>query len=389
LPRSSPGPTAAYYAAAITLGLGTAVVGPSLDSLARRTGATLAATGIVFTTTAIGYLFGALSSGRWFDRSPGHRVLGLAIASLGVAFAIVPASPSLVLTAAIFAIVGAATAAIDVGTNTLLLWSRHTHVARAMNGLHFCFGLGALVAPTIVAGSLHLTNDVTMAYRVLGVVTVTIALAFTRLPPAPAPIHSTPATAGRETSAQRRLTALIATVFAFYVAAEVTYGGWISTYASEFQFGESAQTALLASLFWGLLTVGRLLAIPLTHRTRPGSVVGFGFAGAFVCLIAIASLAHSATTLWVATGAFGLCLAPIFPMTLVFSNELLPASGRRTSVYIAASGIGSMTLPWFAGRGFATFGPTSLLWLDGAAIALGGAAFWLATRLRGSGPSST
>ena len=379
--RSPTVATLGYYAAAITLGLGTAVVGPSLDGLARRTGATLATVGIVFTTTSIGYLFGALSSGRWFDRLPGHRVLGLAIASLGAAFAIVPASASLVLTAAVFAIVGAATAAIDVGTNTLLLWSHRTHLARAMNGLHFCFGVGALVAPTIVAASLHVTNDVTMAYVALGAITLAVALAFTQLPAAPAPIQATQAAANRQTPSQRRLTALIAAVFGFYVAAEVTYGGWISTYAFQFRFGDAAETAFLASLFWGLLTVGRLVAIPLTGRTRPTAVIAAGFAGAFVCLVA-ASMSQSPTALWVATGAFGLCLAPIFPMTLVYSNERLPASGRRTSLYIAASGIGSMTLPWLTGRAFATFGPTSLLWLDGVTIALGGAAFWLATRIR-------
>src|SRR5262245_12435120 len=72
--RSSSAATIGYYAAAITLGLGTAVVGPSLDGLARRSGVTIGAIGIVFTTASMGYLFGALSSGRWFDRLPGHRV---------------------------------------------------------------------------------------------------------------------------------------------------------------------------------------------------------------------------------------------------------------------------------------------------------------------------
>ena len=378
--RSTTAATIGYYAAAITLGLGTAVVGPSLDGLARRTGATVAAIGIVFTTTSIGYLFGALQSGRWFDRLPGHRVLAIAIASLAAAFAIVPASTSLVLTAAVFAIVGAATASIDVGTNTLLLWTHRAHAARAMNGLHFCFGVGALVAPTIVAVSLRASNDVTMAYVALAAVTLAVALVFTRLPTAPPPAPPSQSAPRRETPGQRRLTALIAAVFGFYVAAEVTYGGWISTYAFEFHFGNAAETAFLASLFWGLLTLGRLLAIPLTGRARTSVVVGIGFAGAFMCLIAVASMAQSATALWVATGAFGLCLAPIFPMTLVYSNERLPASGRRTSVYIAASGIGSMTLPWLAGRAFATFGPTSLLWLEALTIALGGAAFRLASR---------
>ena len=380
MPKPRTAATIGYYAAAITLGLGTAVVGPALDALARRTESSLGDIGVVFTTTSIGYLFGALQSGRWFDRMPGHRVLGLALAALGAAFAIVPASASLVVLAAVFALIGAATAAIDVGTNTLLLWSYRTHVARAMNGLHFCFGVGALVAPTIVAASLSTTNDVRLAFVVLAAITLLVAFAFTRLPTAPVPVHANESTAVRETPTQRRLTVLIAAVFAFYVAAEVTYGGWISTYAFELEFGDAAETAFLASLFWGLLTVGRLLAIPLTGRIRASTVIAIGFAGAVVCLVAIALLPHSHAVLWMATGAFGLCLAPIFPMTLVYSNERLPASGRRTSLFIAASGIGSMTLPWITGRAFAAYGPTSLLWLDAATVALGGAAVAFALR---------
>ena len=381
--------TVGYYTAAITLGLGTAVVGPALDALARRTEASIGDIGIVFSTTAIGYLFGALQSGRWFDRLPGHRVLAVALAVLGAAFAIVPASASLVALAAAFALIGAATAAIDVGTNTLLLWSYRTHVARAMNGLHFCFGVGALVAPTIVAASLSATNDITMAFVVLGATTLLVAFAFTRLRAAPTPPHVTDSAAVRETPTQRRLTVLIAAVLAFYVAAEVTYGGWISTYAFELEFGDAAETALLASLFWGLLTVGRLLCIPLTGRTRASTVIAICFAGAFACVIAIALLPPSRAALWVATGAFGLCLAPIFPMTLVYSNELLPASGRRTSLFIAASGIGSMTLPWVTGHAFAAYGPTSLLWLEAVTVAFGGAALAFALRTGGHTISST
>jgi FHS family Na+ dependent glucose MFS transporter 1 len=384
MPRPSTTATVGYYAAAITIGLATAIVGPSLDALARRTGSTVAAIGIVFTTTSIGYLFGALSSGRWFDRLPGHRVLGIALACLAIAFAIVPASQSLVVIAGVFAIVGAATAAIDVGTNTLLLWTHGARVARAMNGLHFCFGVGALIAPTIVAASLLATNDVTMAYGWVAAITLAIALACTRLPAAAAPIGATETVGPRELSAHRLLTALIGAVFAFYVAAEVTYGGWISTYALKLGFGDAAETAYLASLFWGLLTVGRLFAIPLTGRTRVRYVITIGFAGALLSVVAIASMPNSATVLWIATGAFGLFLAPIFPMTLVYSNERLPASGRRTSIYIAASGIGSMTLPWLTGRAFAAYGPTSLLWLDAVAIALGIAAFGIASRMHGA-----
>ncbi len=364
--------TAAYYASMLALGFGTAVVGPTLAGLASRTGSSIGVIGIVFTATALGYLFGSLLSGRWFDRLSGHRVLTCALLLVAACFAIVPITSSLWPLTATFLLLGAATATIDVGTNTLLLWIYKDKVGGVMNGLHFCFGAGALVAPVVVAWSIRATNDIAMAYWTLGGVTLAIAACFAWIPRAPDPVRTQHDEAA---PGQPRLVALIAAVFACYVAAEVAYGGWISTYGFELGFGDAAETAYLASVFWGMLTFGRLIGIPLASRLRAGTLIAVDHAGALVCLIAILCVPSSAAVLWIATGLFGFFLASIFPMLLVFSGERMSVSGRSTSWYLATSGLGGMTLPWLIGQSFVAFGPTSLLWLDALAVLLGAIAF--------------
>ena len=360
----------------LALGFGTAIVGPSLAALAQQTHASLGTVGIVFTATSVGYLFGSLQSGRWFDRLPGHRVLAAAVLLVAASFAIVPSTASVSGLAATFLLLGAAAATIDVGTNTLLLWIFRERVAGVMNGLHFCFGAGALIAPAVVAWSIRSTHSIAMAYWVLATATLPIAAMLLWAPAAPQPIRSTTPTAP---PTQRRFVTLVAAVFACYVAAEVAYGGWISTYALELGFGDAADTAFLASMFWGMLTLGRLVAIPLANRFRASVLIATDFGGGLLCLVAILCLPHSLATLWIATGLFGFFFASIFPMLLVFSGERMQVSGQSTSWYMAASGVGGMTLPWFIGESFARFGPTSLLWLDAVTVCLGAFVFWLAT----------
>ncbi len=375
--------TATYYASMVSLGFATSVVGPTLAGLARRTGSSIGSLGIIFTATSIGYLIGSLQSGRWFDRLPGHRVLAAAMLLVAATLASVPAAASQWTLVAVFLLLGAASATIDVGTNTLLLWiyrdlpGGSSRIGGVMNGLHFCFGAGALAAPVVVAWSINTTDDVAVAYWVLAGLTLPIVAAFLWIPGAPRSVHIETRD-GAPT--QRRLIALIAAVFAFYVAAEVAYGGWISSYGLELGFGDAAQTAYLASVFWGSLTLGRLVAIPLASRVRAGAIIAIDFTGALLCLVAILCAPTSTATLWIATGMFGFFLASIYPMLLVYSGERMAVSGQSTSWYMAASSIGSMTLPWIVGRAFVANGPASLLWIDAIAVALGAITFWIATR---------
>lgn len=368
--------TAAYYAAMISLGLGSAIVGPTLALLAAQIRAPISAMGVVYTALSLGYFAGSLQSGHWFDRASGHRLLAAALAIVLVLLALIPNAATLwALTVTLLAI-GAAKAAIDVGTNTLLLWLHRTRVGSVINGLHFCFGIGALGAPAIVAWSIRATDGIAVAYWTVAALIVPVAVWCILLPDAPKPAR---ATADKRAPTDRLLVGLIATVFAMYAAAEVGYGGWISTYAATLRFGDAAEAALLTSVFWGFLTLGRLVAIPLASRFAPAAVIGVDLLGALLCVGAILLHPESARTLWIATSLLGFCLASIFPTLLVFSGERLAVSGRSTSWYMAGASLGSMTLPWLIGQLFGAIGPQSLMWSVAGVLLIGALVFLLAT----------
>lgn len=351
--------TAGYFATMVALGLAFAVIGPTLAGLARQTRSDIGDIGILFSALSVGSFLGSLLSGRWFDRLPGHRVLAVAVALLAVLVACVPSMRTLSALALTMLLMGAATATLDVGVNTLLLWSYRHRVGGVINALHFCFGLGALIAPAIVAWSIRTVGDFSVAYWLLAAAIAPIALCFIWLQAPRTPIRATSRFA---LPIDRRLVIAIATLFALYVAAEAGYGGWIATYAAMVGLADPANAALLTSAFWGMLTVGRLIAIPLASRYRADAVIAVDLAAAVACVGAMLLDPESTTTLWVATCLLGLSLASIFPMLLMFAGQRMTVTGRSTSWYMAGGSAGGLVVPWLIGRMFDPFGPQVLLW---------------------------
>src|SRR5690606_13614350 len=94
---------------------------------------------------------------------------------------------------AVLFLLGLIETALDVGGNTLLVWVHGAKVAPYMNGLHFFFGIGAFLAPLIVARTVLLTNDINLAYWVLALLLIPVAAALLRLPSPAGPNTGSPA----------------------------------------------------------------------------------------------------------------------------------------------------------------------------------------------------
>jgi FHS family Na+ dependent glucose MFS transporter 1 len=142
--------TAAYYLAFVALGLTTAALGPTLRSLAENTQANFGQISFLFTARSLGYLIGSFIGGRLYDRRPGHPVMALMIIGVAIGLVLIPTASLLWLLIGILLMVGLAEGAVDVGGNTLLVWVHRHLVGPYMNGLHFFFGLGALLSSIII-----------------------------------------------------------------------------------------------------------------------------------------------------------------------------------------------------------------------------------------------
>jgi FHS family Na+ dependent glucose MFS transporter 1 len=373
--------TAGYFGTFIVLGLVASILGPTLPALAERLQTSTQGISLLFSVRSFGYLLGSLQSGVLYDRLRGHPILASATIVIALLMALVPFTGVLAVMIAIFLLVGIAEGMIDVGGNTLLVWAHHGEVGPYMNGLHFCFGAGAFLAPLIVAQLVTFDSPSLWSYWILAALAAPLGLALFWVP-SPVVAHS--ATAATAEPTRYGLAALVALFFLLYVGAEVSFGGWVFSYADALQLTDSASAAYLTSAFWGALTLGRLVAIPLTARLRPRTILLGDLVGCLLSVGAILLLPHSLAALWLGTAGLGLAMASIFPTTLAFAARRMPVTGKVTSVFLVGASLGAMLVPWLIGQLFGPAGPRIAMVVVLIVMLLACVVFGLLMRLGGS-----
>ncbi|MBP7964457.1 MAG: MFS transporter [Caldilineaceae bacterium] len=354
--RARLGKTAGYYAAFIALGLTSASLGPTLSGLAANTGTAISQISILFTARAFGYLLGSLLGGRLFDRMRGHPVMALMVAGMVASMALAPGLNLLWLLAGAILLIGVAEGVVDVGGNTLIVWVHRGDVGPYMNGLHFFYGVGAFISPLIVGQVLLRSGgDITWAYWIVALLMLPVVLYIARQP---SPVNQDVVEKDSAAKpASPTLVALIALFIFLYVGAEISFGGWIYTYAVALGLATPAAAAYLTSGFWGALTVGRLLAIPLAARFRPRTILLVDLLGCMAAVGLILVYPASLTVAWVGSIGAGLFMASVFPTTLSLAERRMPITGQVTSWFFVGASLGSMTVPYIIGQLFESTGP--------------------------------
>ncbi len=346
--------TAAYYAAFIGLGLVGASLGPTLPNLAENTRTLLSQISVLFVARSAGYMVGSFLGGRLYDRFSGHRVMALALLVMAVTMFFVPVLGLFGVLAAALLILGLAEGTLDVGGNTLLVWLHRHNVGPAMNGLHFFFGVGAFLSPIIIAWLVLLSGGIRGGYWLIALVLALIALFLGRLPS-----PSIPHTATDEAHSQvdNILLGLIVVFFFLYAGAEVGFGGWIFTYATETDIASQTVAAYLTSAFWGALTIGRLVGMPIATKVRPRTILLTDLLGCLASLTLILLWPASLVVLIIGVLGLGFFMASIFPTTLSLAERRMTITGKTTGWFFVGASAGAMSLPWLIGQLFEYLGP--------------------------------
>ena len=374
--------TNAFFVSFIALGLAFSSLGPTLPSLAGNTGSTLSQISILFTVQSLGLLAGNFLSGRLFDRRPAFPFLAAVVLTTAAMLALVPLMTSLAMLAGVLFIMGLAAGSIDVGGNTMLVWLHGNQAGPRMNALHFFFGVGALLAPIFVAQAIGLTGGVTVAYWLLALLVLPAAVLFLRLPSPAAPAHIAQA---RSERIPWLPVGLMIAAFFLFVGAEVSFGGWIYTYALTLGLVTVTGGGYLTSVFWGALTLGRLLTIPIADRVRPRYLLLADVLGGVASLALLLLLPGVSWAVWVAAFGFGLSMANVYPTLVLLGQRHLHLTATITSLFMVGGSIGSMVIPWLIGQRFESIGPQVTMMVLLVAVLLAGvdvAAFLWVTRSR-------
>jgi len=379
--------TLAYYLLFVCMGLGMAMLGPTLPSLAEQTQTPVGQLGSsLFLAGPIGVVVGVLLGGRLFDRVRGHPALGVAQLISAASILCVPLIPSVWLLMVVLAVKGAADGFINAGANTLLVWTHKDKSSPYMNGLHFFFGLGAFLAPFLVAQVVNIQGGYRWAYWALAVLGAMAGVYLLSLKHSPQPQHTERSSAEEGTRVYYPLVIAAMLFLFFYVGAEIGFSNWIYTYAFTLHLADAATAAYLNSAFWLAFTLGRLISIPLAMRLVPQRMIAIALLGCLSILGVAAILPASSTLVWIMAPVLGFCMAPIWPSGFTLAGRSLKLTARVSTIILQGDSLGGMVLPSLIGRVLDATGPQAMIYLVFTSLIFNLAAFVAILRFRRTAP---
>ncbi len=358
--------TIGYCLLFICLGFGMGITGPTLPSLASQTRSTLGDIGAIFFVGSLGYTLGTIVGGRVFDRlRAGHLILGLSQLISAALMAAIPTVGSLPVLLAIVFLNGMPNGMLSTGVNTLLMWTHGEKSGPYINGLHFSFGLGAFMAPTIYAQMLKMGGTYQQAYWVLAGIAVPIALFMLFLRGTPEHPHRQ----AMKVSGRGDLLVFMPVIIAgmaflfFYVSSEMIFGNWIYTYALTLNLATATQAAYLTSGFWLAFTVGRMISIPVAARFKSQQILGFALTACILITVVIMAAPRSFALLRMCTIGIGFFMAPMWPMGYNLAGQSVKLTATISSVILLGDSLGGMILPSLTGQAVEHVGVQMIIWL--------------------------
>ena len=342
----------------LILGLGVASIGPALPWLTQYWGVRLDDGGTLFTANFGSAAVGVVVSGLLLDRLGRKPVLvgGLLLIAIGLgglAFA-----PSLAVGLGCMLLFGLGTGCLDVTLNVFVADLYPTARGAALNLMNVLYGVGSLLAPLVVGAALTFLGApqaVMLGVSALALLGggVYLLLGFPARAVAPAPVARAAAPgpwAGLAVLREGYVLTLVL-MFFLYVGLEVGFGGWAYSFAIQGAHLEAGIAALVVSVYWIALTLGRLGAGLVSGRISGASLVLggalLGAAGAATIML----FPGSPAALFAGAALLGAGFAPIFPTAIGLATERYPAAaGVVSSVAVLGGSLGGAVLPYVQGR---------------------------------------
>ncbi|WP_298401702.1 sugar MFS transporter [uncultured Chloroflexus sp.] len=326
-------------------------IGPSLPGLATQVGRAVTDLGAVFTAFSLGGVLASVGVGAAIGRWGMRAVIALGAACMSGGMLIAGLSPFLFGMLAGTLIAGFGYGGMLAGGN-LLVARLYQGGASALNALNLFFSVGSIGGPLIVAAM------ITFFDRPQAAIWIGALLMGVLVWPALSLQEPTQAPAAQMNGAPRWLAAVMFGILMFtYIGTEIGIGGWIALILERGAGLAAPIAALSTSLFWGMLTGGRLVATIWGDRLGPLRLLllclsGLGLGGALLFIgTAQPELALAAVAL------MGMACGPIFPTTMLMITRAAGRSGAALSVALTIGTGGGLFLPALFGLLIGWFGP--------------------------------
>lgn len=340
--RQAPSTAVLYYSFILT-GLGTALLGPILPSLARGWHLRDEQSGLLLLAQFCGSFAGGITvSGRLRQ----SLLVGSGAAAVG--FAVFSLAPGLAVACAGLLVGGFGLGRGITATN-ILAGRRFTEKkASKLAMLNFFWSFGAMLAPLLAAWLLPRVpmRDLLVGFAAmlaLALAAMTVELRGGMVEDAEASDSS----AEVGTGLGRPVFLFFAAMLFVYGGLETSMSGWLTTYALRYGDRTLAVSEYMTLLLWMTLTAGRVGSSLLLRWAGERVVLRVSLA-VVAALTAVLGMARGAAGIASCTALLGLALAPFFPVVFAMMMVERPRA-RQAGAVIAASGLGAAALPWAMG----------------------------------------
>jgi fucose permease len=350
------------YLSFVSLGLPDGLNGVAWPSIRASFNLPLDALGALLVMFTAGYLVSSFASGRLLARMSVGLLLALSCGATAASLIGYAMAPLWHVMVAFGMIAGLGAGAIDAGLNT---FAATQFSARMVNWLHACYGIGASLGPMIMTGVLAAHEPWQRGYTIVGIWQLILAVCFliTRRR-WPKTVEAKQSSASDNMNAASSLSTLrlpivhlSVAVFFIYTGIEAAAGIWTYSLFIESRAVSMVTAATWISIYWGGLTVGRLLSgiavgFVSVHRLLRCSIIGVAVGAALVWLNVMNLLS------FIGLGLMGLASAPIFPSLIATTPMRLSKAHIANAIgfQIAAAVLGQSLLPTLVGIIASRFG---------------------------------
>ena len=363
------------FVAYISLGLPDGLLGVAWPSIRGTFSLPLDSLGALFVSTTAGYLSTSFFAGRLTARFRLGALLAASTFFAGVALVGYALAPRWWVVVVFGVALGLGSGGIDAALN---IYVAAHYGERMMQWLHAVYGIGATLGPVIMTLAIGSMGSWRWGYAIVGALQLILAVGFTltvsrwddkKGPGRAEVLEGGEGAAGLggaegESDVPRRhhqdvpmletlrewRVWLSMFLFFLYMGIEVALGSWAYTLLTESREVSPRMAGFFMASYWGIFTVGRIVAGFYTRRVGERAlVVGrlvFTLMGAALLAVNVPGVLNL-----VACAIIGLALAPILAAFLSGTSRRVGERHTPNSIgiQIAAMGVGAATIPSLTG----------------------------------------
>jgi len=266
-----------------------------------------------------------------------------------------------------------ATGFSDSGSNETLPWAfkeqkKKQNLGPYLRSLNISFAAGSFIGPLVVGKVMesHSGDFDAGCYIIAGIFIVpVVGLFFQNSPTSEATLStSTYYTKKQSPYHEWFITGVTMLFLGACVGAETTMGLFIFTYSTRTNLANLRDGYILSFLFWFMLCLGRVFAIPLSGLLDPMLLLAGNVACSLLFSVLVILMPDHVTLLWACVALFGLFMSSNFCTITDVTQTLMTISGNIPVFFVIGAGVGSSIVPLITSKLFTSSSFLSLFYVN-------------------------